>query len=326
MNTPFDTRTFRDALGTFTTGVTIITTLTEEGERVGLTANSFNSVSLEPPLILWSLAKTSASVPFFTAAKHWNVHVLSAEQEALSARFAAKGEDKFSGLEYDSGLGDVPLLKGCAARFQCRTAFTHDGGDHIIFIGEVLNFDKSDRPPLVYQNGQYALTAKKPREGVSLSSSSISVESGYTENLLGYLLGRAHYQMIHKMQSRLQKHGLSQQQFFILSVLCIQDCLTLEQLNRFIDYTGQLVTVEEMNSLMQKELIALDTRGLQYQLTGEGREASVHNIAQAKAIEESLVDQLGAADVMALKLLLKRLVVKTDPGLPDLWSDKKEKI
>ncbi|WP_067517027.1 flavin reductase [Endozoicomonas ascidiicola] len=319
--TPFDTRTFRSALGTFTTGVTIITTVSEDGDLIGLTANSFNSVSLEPPLILWSLAKSSAAVPFFTESKNWNVHVLSVEQEALSTRFATKGEDKFAGLDYEEGINNVPLLNNCTARFQCRTAFTYDGGDHIILVGEVLNFDKSDLPPLVYQDGHYALTAKKPYEGVNLSSSSDAVKSGYTEDLLGYLLGRAHFQMIHSMRARLQEHELDELQFFILSVLCIQDKQSLEQLNSFIDYTGQSVTADEMETLIQKELVALDKQGEIYQLTGEGREVSVHNIAQARAIEESLGDQLGAGDIMALKLLLKRVISKTDPGLPDLWSN-----
>ena len=183
--TTFDTKAFRSALGTFTTGVTIITTTAADGTPVGLTANSFNSVSLDPPLVLWSLAKTALSVPVFTEATHWNVHVLSVDQEDLSGRFASKGEDKFSGLELDEGISNAPLLHNCTARFQCRTAFTHDGGDHIIFIGEVLGFDQSQLPPLAFQSGQYALTARKPWEGVNLSASEAPLECSYTEDLLG---------------------------------------------------------------------------------------------------------------------------------------------
>lgn len=155
-----DPKALRNALGTFTTGVTIITTRDGEGHAVGLTANSFNSVSLDPPLVLWSLAKTAMSVPAFTESTHWNVHVLAADQQSLSNRFASKGEDKFAGLELDNGVSDAPLIKQCTARFQCRTAFTYDGGDHIIFIGEVIAFDQQDLPPLAFQSGQYAVTAK----------------------------------------------------------------------------------------------------------------------------------------------------------------------
>lgn len=139
----FDPQDFRAALGTFTTGVTIITTRAADGEPIGITANSFNSVSLNPPLVLWSLAKNARSREAFANAKHWNVHVLSAAQEALSGRFARQGEDKFSGLELDEGISKAPLLNGCTARFQCRTAFSYDGGDHIIFVGEVLEIGRA---------------------------------------------------------------------------------------------------------------------------------------------------------------------------------------
>lgn len=320
--TTFDSKAFRSALGTFTTGVTIITTTAADGTPVGLTANSFNSVSLDPPLVLWSLAKTALSVPVFNEATHWNVHVLSVDQEELSGRFASKGEDKFSGLELDEGISNAPLLHNCTARFQCRTAFTHDGGDHIIFIGEVLDFDQTQLPPLAFQSGQYALTARKPWEGVNLSAAETPLECSYTEDLMGYLLGRAHFQMLSKMQQLLKQYELSDLHFFILSVLCIQDKLTLEQLNAHIDYTGRSIAEEEMQHLIQKGLVALETNGSnsRYVLTGEGREASVHQIAQARVIEDELTDQLGAGDVMALKMLLKRVITTTDPGLPDLWS------
>ncbi|WP_432470415.1 flavin reductase [Amphritea sp. HPY] len=323
----FDTQAFRTALGTFTTGVTIITAEAEDGTQVGVTANSFNSVSLDPPLVLWSLAKNAMSLPIFTETKHWNVHVLSAEQEPLSGRFASRGEDKFSGLVLDEGITEAPLLHDCTARFQCRTAFAHDGGDHIIFIGEVLAFDQSELPPLVFQSGQYALAARKPWEGVNLSSAEVPIECSYSEDLLGYLLGRAHFQMFNKMQDLLTKQELNDKQFFTLSVLCINDNLTLDEINAHIDYTGRSVTEDEMAQLTGRQLLALESNGdkPRYRMTADGREASLHQIAQAKAIEESLIDNLGAGEVMALKLLLKRAINSTDPGLPDLWSAVSEK-
>lgn len=153
----FDIRAFRSALGMFATGVTIITARSEKGEEVGVTANSFNSVSLDPPLVLWSLAKRACSLPVFKAASHWNVHVLASDQELLSNRFARSGEDKFSGVVANSGVNDAPLLEGCSARFQCKAAFQYEGGDHIIFVGEVLKFDRTVKAPLVYLNGRYAV-------------------------------------------------------------------------------------------------------------------------------------------------------------------------
>ncbi|GAA0796146.1 flavin reductase family protein [Marinobacterium sediminicola] len=317
-NNNFDSKAFRAALGTFTTGVTIITATAQDGTRVGITANSFNSVSLDPPLVLWSLAKSANSLPVFTETKHWNVHVLSVEQESLSGRFASRGEDKFAGIELDDGLTDAPLLPGCTARFQCRTAFIHDGGDHLIFIGEVLRFDHNDLPPLVFQSGQYALTARKPREEIRLTRAEPPPECSYTEDLLGYLLGRAHFQMVNRLKGLLDEQHLAQEQFFILSVLCIRDRLTLDDINEYIAYTGYTVDLNDMEVLITGGHVVIEDG--RYRLTADGREASLHQIAQAKAIEEELVEALGPGDAMALKLLLKRLIERTDPGLPDLWA------
>lgn len=317
----FDPQAFRAALGTFTTGVTIITTRGTDGAPVGVTANSFNSVSLNPPLVLWSLAKSARSLEAFSANQHWNVHVLSAAQEGLSGRFASQGEDKFGGIELDEGISNAPLLPGCTARFQCRTAFSYEGGDHVIFVGEVHAYDRSPEPPLVYQAGQYALAARKPRSELRLAAPP-PPECSYTEDLLGYLLGRAHYQMLFALRRMLADDALDEANFFLLSVLCIRDDLTLDELNGFVSYTGIEATAEMMAQLEARRFVACERRGDQnrYVLTADGREVALRQIALAKAQEDNLADKLGVGDVMALKLMLKRLVATTDPGLPDLWA------
>ncbi len=154
-------RRFRRALAAFATGVTIVTTRDGEGRDVGLTANSFNSVSLDPPMVLWSLARSARSLPAFLAASHFAVHVLAANQEELSMRFAARGSEKFAGLELERGAAHIPLLRGCSARFQCRNALHHEAGDHMIFVGEVEAFDHSDLPELLFHRGRYALAVPK---------------------------------------------------------------------------------------------------------------------------------------------------------------------
>ncbi|MDH3553381.1 MAG: flavin reductase family protein, partial [Gammaproteobacteria bacterium] len=126
----------RGALGQFATGVTVITTTDSDGSPVGVTASSFNSVSLDPPLVLWSLAKSARSMAAFDRSGYFCVHVLAASQEALSARFATPGSDKFGGQDWRPGHGGVPLLQEFAARFQCKTTHTYEGGDHLIFVGE----------------------------------------------------------------------------------------------------------------------------------------------------------------------------------------------
>lgn len=150
-----DVRQFRDALGAFATGVTVITTRDAAGRDVGRTANSFSSVSLSPPMVLWSLARSSASHAAFHDATHFAVHVLSAKQVDLSARFAGKTEDKFAGLTVSRGVAGIPLLDGCTARFECRTEHRYDGGDHVIFVAEVLGFSRDPAPPLLFHSGRY---------------------------------------------------------------------------------------------------------------------------------------------------------------------------
>ena len=155
-------RALRAALGQFATGVTVVTARAPDGTNVGVTASSFNSVSLEPPLVLWSLARSARSLAAFRGAGHFAVNVLAADQIPLSNRFATQRDDKFSGVECVDGLGGAPLLAGCAARFQCRRAFEYDGGDHLIFVGEVLAFDCDGSPSLLFHRGRYALPAPHP--------------------------------------------------------------------------------------------------------------------------------------------------------------------
>ena len=158
----FDARTFRDTLSLFVTGVTVITTKGDDGAGVGVTANSFNSVSMTPPLILWSLARSSRSLDAFLSSTHFCVHILREDQEGISQRFATSGANKFSGLNIETGHGDVPLLPECAARLECRTYAKHDGGDHIIFLGEVIRLNADhDARPLLYHGGRYAVLSDK---------------------------------------------------------------------------------------------------------------------------------------------------------------------
>jgi flavin reductase (DIM6/NTAB) family NADH-FMN oxidoreductase RutF len=152
----FTPREFRSALGMFATGVTIVTTRGEDGQPVGLTANSFNSVSLEPPLVLWSLSQAAASLPAFRDGSHYAIHVLAADQRALAERFAAKGADRWSGLEVQDGVGGAPVIAGAAATFECFNRSRYDEGDHVIFVGEVERCVwREGASPLLYHGGRF---------------------------------------------------------------------------------------------------------------------------------------------------------------------------
>ncbi|WP_261803703.1 flavin reductase family protein [Variovorax sp. PAMC26660] len=158
----FDRRDFRKALGQFTTGVTVITTRAIDGRRVGMTANSFSSVSLDPPLVLWSLARQAPSVADFTGASHFAINVLAVHQHHLSRQFSTPQADKFGGVDCCEGTAGVPLLNGVIARFVCRSVKQYDGGDHLIFIGEVERYDRFDGEPLVFHSGYYQVTTRHP--------------------------------------------------------------------------------------------------------------------------------------------------------------------
>ena len=150
-----DPREFRDALGQFPTGVTIVTTRNADGLKVGMTASSFNTVSLNPPLVLWSIDKDAASYDDFMATEHFAIHVLAAGQDELSNLFAQKGMDKFDNVECRDGLNQLPILPEFAACFQCRVEHRYPGGDHTILVGRVLDFESHDREPLLFHGGRY---------------------------------------------------------------------------------------------------------------------------------------------------------------------------
>jgi flavin reductase (DIM6/NTAB) family NADH-FMN oxidoreductase RutF len=150
-----DVRELRNALGTFATGVTIITTMSE-GKPIGLTANSFTSVSLDPPLVLFCLDRRSFSYGHFERSSHFAVNVLASEQQQISRHFAKPSEDKWAEMQLDlCGVG-CPAFKDALAVFECATHKIHDGGDHIIIVGRVLAFTyRSEGAPLLYYRGQY---------------------------------------------------------------------------------------------------------------------------------------------------------------------------
>lgn len=154
---PLDQREFRNALGSFATGVTVITAVGPRGTLIGNTASSFNSVSLDPPLILWSLGRHAHSLKAYLSTDHFAVNVLREGQEDLSTRFAKALGNKWDGIDYETWETGCPILPNALAVFECKIAHTYVGGDHVIFVGEVINadFDKAGRPLLFYQ-GAYA--------------------------------------------------------------------------------------------------------------------------------------------------------------------------
>lgn len=153
---PFTPDEFRASLGQFATGVTIVTACDAAGRLVGMTANSFNSVSLSPPLVLWSMGKHSTSMPGFMSAKYYAINVLAADQRPLAERFARKGIDRFEGAPWRPGLTGAPVIDGAVAVFECTHRSQYDEGDHVILVGEVQHCRRRiGAAPLVFHGGRF---------------------------------------------------------------------------------------------------------------------------------------------------------------------------
>ena len=146
-------RAFRNTLGHFATGVTCMTTRSPSGGPVGITVSSFNSLSLDPPLILWSIANYAATFAGFQVGHAFAVNVLSADQEELAKKFAQAGGDKFAGVDLHMGMDGVPLIAGCVAYFECIVEARYPGGDHDIIVGRVRRIFNIGKTPLLFHGG-----------------------------------------------------------------------------------------------------------------------------------------------------------------------------
>jgi 3-hydroxy-9,10-secoandrosta-1,3,5(10)-triene-9,17-dione monooxygenase reductase component len=313
-----DPKVFRNALGAFATGVTIVTTRGGDGSDVGLTANSFSSVSLNPPMVLWSLAKTSSSIAAFRGAGHFAVHILAADQDALSGRFASKGLDKFAGLDIGRGHDDIPMLHDCTARFECRTAFQYEGGDHVIFVGEVVSFTHSERAPLVFHGGRYGMIVKKE---VEQEMSATGAGSSLSSDDLIFHLSRAFFQIRRDAHGERQRRGWTENDYAAISVLGREDGKTVAEIEALSIFPGRHVTPEVIAALAERGLVSvahpIGTNSKVY-LTPVGRQSMIEIIAIIKASEADALTDFDFSEVQMLKLLLRRLSRQSEPGWPPL--------
>ncbi|MBV9111324.1 MAG: flavin reductase [Hyphomicrobiales bacterium] len=299
-----DQRAYRRALGQFATGVAIITASTGD-ELAGVTANSFTSVSLDPPLVLWSLETKAQSLPVFREATHFAVNVLSADQVALSTRFARSSADKFKAVEWRSGMGGAPLIKGVAAHFECRREAEHEGGDHVILIGRVDRFSRFDREVLVFAHGRYGLSVDHPAIDVARRT---LVETGDPHPLDDFLLPlmfRAYEQLSGAFERHREAEGLTINQSRILACLAAHPGSSIETLSR-LSYVGQATAEDAVAALLSSGLAAMRPPGV-IDITADGR-ARLHGIVtRARAFEAEKLAGIREADVAALRRALAAL-------------------
>jgi 3-hydroxy-9,10-secoandrosta-1,3,5(10)-triene-9,17-dione monooxygenase reductase component len=321
MQGTFDPQRFRKALGAFTTGVTIITAVDAAGADVGMTANSFNSVSLTPPLVLWSIARNSTNVEAFLQAKHFAVHVLESEQDALANLFATRGVDRFAGLKLGRGLENLPLLDGVAARFECRTAFQYDGGDHVIIVGEVLAFDHWEHEPLVFKRGRYSLAVGKAPSKPESKPAAPTGPEAFERDFLAYLLGRAHHQLHARLRPELARLQLGDAEHAVLSTLGVRDELSAAELDAMHAYTGVRIDATVVERLQKLGFVAAsEPKGERLKLTDAGRSAAAELVASARAAVAEGDKAFDPSEARALRQLLVRFIEATDPGLPTPWQ------
>ncbi|AEG50856.1 flavin reductase domain protein FMN-binding protein [Sphingobium chlorophenolicum L-1] len=290
-----DQREFRRALGSFATGVTVVTARGPDGVDVGVTANSFNSVSLDPPLVLWSLNKASSSLSAFLEGGHFAVHILSADQKDFSARFGSRNGVRFADLEVDRGVGGVPLLRDCTTRFQCRLAFCYDGGDHQILVGEVVEFAHQDRPPLVYHGGRFGhVHAESPDES-----------RGPGELLR--LISRVYHRLNADTQRELADNALTPESYWVLHLLGVRSPQTPDALKGKVVRGGRRLTDFHLEALRADDFIRHDASGEGFELTARGRETMVRLAAVHAASEEGALAGFDRSEVALLKQFLERL-------------------
>jgi 3-hydroxy-9,10-secoandrosta-1,3,5(10)-triene-9,17-dione monooxygenase reductase component len=321
MNAPapaLDVKAFRSALGAFTTGVTIITTRGPDGRDVGLTANSFNSVSLDPPMVLWSIAKTSASLPVFMEAEAFAVHILAAHQEHLANTFSRRDVDRFAGLQLSRGHGDVPLIEACAARFECQIAHRYEGGDHMIIVGEVKTFERFERPVLAFHAGKYALALQRTAAKAKLDHPPEGEEALVDTNELNLLLGVAHQHMLNRLAPALKARGLNEHDYWRLNIIGGREGRTVGRLNEIFRFTGKRHNRASLAKLARFGLISIDGAGAAatVELTAAGREHLVELAAASKAAETAMEAGLDYAKGQLMWQLLRRFVLSLLPLEP----------
>lgn len=312
-----DPHAFRNALGQFATGVTIVTTTDGKKNPVGVTASSFNSVSLDPPLILWSLAKTAQSMPAYETSGGFNVHVLASHQSDLSNQFARSSGNKFEGVAYESCDQGFPLLPEFAALFRCKTHFQYEGGDHIIFVGEVIDYVSHDLPVLVFHGGRYA-DAKKKTAPAAPQEPGVNLDSGqFTNDFLLYLLSRAHFQTSYPTRKACTDLGMAEPEYFCLSLLAMSDALTETEIVSRLEHTGHHPDADIFARLRRKGWITGPASRVG--ISDAGREIFISLLAHSKALEEQLLKHFTDDELEGASAFLKKLITITGSDIPELW-------
>jgi len=308
----FDARDFRRALGNFATGVTVITAQDSAGNKVGVTANSFNSVSLDPALILWSIDKRSGSKEVFLRASHFAVNVLAADQVKISNHFARPATDKFVHIELAEGLGGALLIPNCAAHFECERYQTIEGGDHIIIIGQVKRFSDKGRAPLLYHQGVYA--AVLPHTDLELDETELPDKS--LPSAHSHLLDNMHYLLTQAVRAYQSEYypkqlatGYRVSEARLLIVLHGKPACKREDMLKEVGMPMREIDVAIV-ALSQKGM--LKAYGSELSLTKKGEEAADELVDIAVAHQQEVFNQYSDDELNCFKRILLDLIKRAE--------------
>jgi flavin reductase (DIM6/NTAB) family NADH-FMN oxidoreductase RutF/DNA-binding MarR family transcriptional regulator len=291
----------RRALGTFPTGVTIITTA--DRELAGVTANSFASVSLSPPLVLWSLSHTSRSYRTFLAADCFAINILADDQITISQQFASSSDDKFEGVSWSSAETGSPLIDGALAYFDCRCVARYDGGDHTIMVGRVVAFARYEGNPLVFSQGRYGIAIEHPQTPVGKRSS----ETKRDELPILSMIAKAHYKVDLGVEERREAIGISPVVSKVLAGLYQAPPMTAEDLSRQM-YLGRQEVEDALGECILRGEIELYDSGL-YKLTELGNKRRRAMLNYLSQYQEEQLAGIADADLQSTRRVLEKLAI-----------------
>lgn len=306
-----DHRAFRRCLGQFSTGVTVMTTVAD-GKPVGVTANSFSSLSLDPPLVLWSIARGSRSFDAYRRAGHFAVNILRSEQVALSQLFASPVEDRFAGIGWRPGRLGSPVLTDILVLFECETEAIHDGGDHAIMVGRVKRYERHAGHALLYAQGRYAVAEDHPSHAMQAGPGSagarprVPTDAVRLMSVLSYVATYA----TDAFDTYRQSEGVNLPQSRAIFALS-EGSSTLEEIVRR-SYLSRLSAEDALASLAERGVVAGAAET--YELTETGRALLGKLIGQLDRFERELFAGLAKADLAATRRVMDALHARLRPG------------
>ena len=299
----FDPKNFRRALGKFATGVTVVTAIDDKNEKLGVTASSFNTVSIDPPLILWSVDKSAYSAQVFTKAEHFVVNVLANSQIDISNRFSRRGEDKFAGVGFTEGVGNVPKIDGAVACFECRTWSVYEGGDHHIIVGEVLDFQYDEaRNSLVFHNGRYAVPEQHP---ITKEIDQNKIVDGLLGESLIYLLRQAYSNSSERFYPNLSNYGVTAEEWRVLTLLCDRGPMHIDSIGAIVMQPAK--DLRDTIAWLRDKGFAEVNGNEVINMTDQGRAMSLRLLDMARDFERKALGSLSDTEVSVLKSQLREI-------------------